>query len=452
MPRASSQRKNHGPRRNAERAAVELSKRGPRTRKELAERLQIDGATLKRALDRLNEANHSPAGDIVYSVAPEDAQLPDRLVEQLGDGSGRTPEVLMLGRGAGRVVGAEVGHGHLCVAIGDANACLLGSPEICDESHAIEETSLRDTARKVATMVKKQLKQSGTRPTEIRGVAVSVPSPVDKNGMTLAEGVLTHYSGFDIPAVFAQALSEIAALSSTVPVIVENDVDSLARGEQRYGKAFDLRDYAVVKCSGGIGSAIVSNERLVRGRTGGGAGEIGHCPIKPQALAEGPAKTWAGVDNDPKCRCGWRGHLEAFAGGEAIVKRIRALEKGQTAIPNEERLAEQLDLAMQKALEGKSPYREVIDDAAALIGLAVSSLVHLFNPERVLIGGKLSEMGDTFLTAVQAECNAHGVLFGDVADLVQLGTGLDTATRRRIGIRGAVATALRKTEPRLDYA
>lgn len=405
------------------------------------------------AVDRLNLLNSSKhRGDAVFGIAPDEAQLPEHVVKGLSSRPGETPEVLMLGQVAGTVIGVEIGHTHLSTGLGDANSRLLGNPDISERSHSIERARPKATFDRVAKMVAQQLEECKIRPGEVRGVAVSVPAPVSAAGRTLSSRVLRAYDGIDIPASLSASLQRIASLQADVPVFAENDVDVLARGEQRYGKAFGLRDFAVIKCSGGIGSAIVSNDRIVRGRNGGGAGEIGHCPIKPQVLVERDDHIWSDQDEEPICRCGCWGHLEAFAGGRAIVDRIQMLESGRRkSIPAKGSLSSQLDVVMRKALDKEGLHRKAIGDAAALIGVAANTLFHIFNPRLVLISGKLSEMGEPFLTGIQEQCNAQGTLFGDVKESIELGTGVTTGERRRIGIRGAATTALRKTRPRLRY-
>jgi glucokinase len=446
-------RTNFGVAQNAERVADALTKHGPQTRGELAARLQISRKTVGTAVDRLNQRNSTKRrGEAVFGVPPDQAQLPQHVAEELDEHPGPTAEVLMLGSVAGSVVGIEIGHTHLSTSLGDANSRLLGDPGISESSHSIEKARPQATFDRVAEMVKLQLEECRIKPGEIRGVAISIPAPVSAEGRTLSASVLRPYDGVDIPKRLGESLQKIASLPTEIPVFAENDVDVMARGEQRYGKAFGLQNFAVIKCSGGVGSAIVADDRIVRGQNGGGAGEIGHCPIKPQVLVERDGHVWSGQDEEPLCRCGCWGHLEAYAGGRAIVDRIGALEAGKKkSIPARGSLSSQLDIAMQHALAKDGLHRKVIGDAAALLGVAANTLFHIFNPRLVLISGKLSEMGELFLDGVQKECNAQGTLFGNVTESIDLGTGTTTAERRRIGIRGAVTTALRKTQPRLRY-
>ncbi|HET6997088.1 MAG TPA: ROK family protein [Solirubrobacterales bacterium] len=402
-------------------------------------------------MNRLNEFAPSSGHDKppIYTVSPQTAQLPQHVVEELNGLPGPRPQVVMLGPQGGMAVGVEIGRAHLSVGVGDANGCLLGKPEILEEEHVIDGVSPQRTFSKVARMVDEQLQRCDVAAADIRGVGVAIPGPIGHDGQTLAHGITTSYHDIDIPAKLERQLSDMVGIEAEV--FVENDVDILARGEQRYGKGYGLRDFLVVKYSGGIGAGIVAGGELVRGRRGGGAGEIGHCTVSPEALVS-PAKTLRQV-REPRCKCGGWSHLEAFAGGDAIVRHILELEGGgRTSLNRDAPPPAQLDEAMELARAGHPLYAEAIMDAAAMVGYGINTLIHLFNPERVLICGKLSEMGQPFLRAIVEECQDLGLLFGDAKQIVELGAGSDVQERRRISVGGAVTTALQKTTPRFAYS
>jgi predicted NBD/HSP70 family sugar kinase len=435
--------------RGAKELVEELTNAGPGTQAELARRLSVSSPTVKRAVERLNRANQgSGKNETIYLVPAAEAQLPEVYFKRRGS---KSAQVLMIGRNAGRVIGVEIGHGHLCVGVGDANGCLLGSSgrQIAHQDHVIDAVPPHETFFRIAKLVKEQLKASATDPTEIRAVAASLPAPVSVDGKTLSKKLLGNYAEVDIRADLLVALEANAGIASSTPVFIENDADVLARGEHRYGKAFGLRDFAVIKCSGGIGAAVVSNEHVVRGKHGGGAGELGHCFIGPEVLSK--ERTPVLGRKPRRCRCGGWGHLEAYAGGDALLEQIDELREAPAKRGKRLRTVT-LDEVFRRAIKQESPYAEAIGDASALIGVGVGTIVHLFNPELVLLCGKFSELGDLFLDAVHHECREHGFLYGRVAKLVQLGTGGDAAERRRIGVRGAITTALRKSSAPLLYS
>lgn len=444
---------NYGPDGNAKRVVEKLTLRGPQTRAQLNAHLGISPGTLRSAIQHLKDVNQLPGDhEAIYDLDLEDAQLSDQAVKGITSGKpGKSPKVLMLHDKAGLVAGIEIGRSHLSVGVADANGRLLGSPRIQEESHSVEKETPGDTFSKVARMVKARLDTCSVAADSIRGVAVSIPGPVSQSGETLAGGIMTSFKDLDIPQELRTALDKTASVSAEV--FVENDVDVLARGEQRYGKAFGLRDVVIVKCSGGIGAAIVSDERLVRGVRGGGAGEVGHCAIKPEALMSGGellSSIKNGKPSSPKCQCGKWGCLESFAGGDAIVRCI--FDHADNAdIDPKSSATTKLTEAVLHAQGGREPHIDVFLEAASMVGLAINTLVHLFNPQKVLVCGKLSELGEQFLGAIRAECQKQGMLFGKARDLILLGTGSTVDERREISVGGAVATALRKAPTQFEF-
>jgi predicted NBD/HSP70 family sugar kinase len=428
---------------NGKKIVEALTQDGPRTRAELAEIIGRDRTTVGNAIDRVNELNPSAGGErAIHTATLEEAQLPPHVVAELPPKPGKKPEIMVLGRPAGRAIGVEIGHGHLSVGVGDANGRLLGSPEYIDEDHEISDVRPEETFERIAEMVRSQLSSSGSDPEEMRAIAISVPVPVGNDGRTLSKHLLPAFEGVNIKAQIRKSLTTTGALPDSIEIWVENDVDVLARGEHRHGKAFGARDFVVLKCSSGIGAAVVADGRLLRGRNGGGAGEIGHTPIRPSLLTR-ETRIWTGA-KEPPCRCSRVGHLEAYAGGQAIVKRSAG--SGGADAPTD------LGAVIESALaDPKGRERLVVEEAGAMLGIAVNSLIHIFNPQMVLVCGKLSEMGEVLSEAIIEECRSQGLIFGDPADVVRLGSGVDETERRRFGMRGAVTTALRKTPARLSY-
>lgn len=426
-----------------------LTSDGPQTRLEIATKLRINRTTVGRAVDRLNDLRRAKGqADAVEEIEADAAGLPRHELERLAHNPGENPTYLALGGGAGCTVGIEVAHTHLTIGISDPNGRLIGTPDLVERAHSLIASRPASTFKEVAEMVKAQIDDIDLEPEAIRGAGVSVPAPVGSNGRTLSESVLKTYVGVNIPNGIRQALHSLAGLREDLPVVVSNDVDVLAHGEQRCGIAFRKRNFAVVKCSGGIGAAIVSNDKVLGGFRGGGAAELGHLPIRPTALVDRTDHIWKNR-KDPVCQCGQLGHLEAFVGGEALLDRIAKIRRRRAADGS---LATRMERAIKLAREGDELHSRVFADAAALIGVGVNALIHVSDPEVVLITGRLSELGDEFLKGIRDECHAQGSLYGDVRQRIHLGICTTTEDRRRTAIRGAAITALRATPPRIRHA
>ncbi len=165
-----------------------------------------------------------------------------------------------------------------------------------------------------------------------------------------------------------------------------NDANAAALGELRFGAALGARNFIYITVSTGIGGGIVIDGEIYSGATGI-AGEVGHMTID---------------DDGPACNCGSRGCWETLASGTALAReaRRRVAEGASTAILEyAEGDAEKLTArTVQSAAEqGDALARELIGRTGYYLGVGLANLVNIFNPELIVIGGGLSNMGEMLL-------------------------------------------------------
>jgi glucokinase len=170
-----------------------------------------------------------------------------------------------------------------------------------------------------------------------------------------------------------------------LPVIVDNDANAAAWGERAFGSARGCDDMVLLTLGTGIGSGFIADGRLVRGHTGAGA-EFGHVVIDPDG---------------PQCRCGLRGCLEQFASGEAIEKMAkRSVRKNpDSSILSFAGSADQIEgkhVALA-ARERDTVALEVLRVAGVYLGIGLSNLVNLFDPETIVLGGSVVHAGEAYL-------------------------------------------------------
>ncbi|MEV7033476.1 ROK family transcriptional regulator [Streptomyces sp. NPDC093272] len=237
----------------------------------------------------------------------------------------------------------------------------------------------------------------------VLGLGIAVSGDVDR-----AQGTVRYSPFLDWRDV---ALAELAAMTTGLPVVVDNDVRALTVAEQWFGAGVGLSDFAVVTVGAGIGCGLVIHGRLVAGAHGV-AGEIGHVAIDPAG---------------PLCHCGNRGCVEAIAGDAAIVTRMREVTGRQVT-----------DAAQAVALahEGAPGAREVYASAGEAIGRGIATVANLFGPERVIISGEGLAAYDLF--AEQILDSFAAAAFGSAAQC-------DVQTRPlpfEEWARGAAATAI----------
>jgi glucokinase len=165
------------------------------------------------------------------------------------------------------------------------------------------------------------------------------------------------------------------------PVALGNDANLAALGEWRHGAGRGTHNLLFLILGTGIGGGVIIDDRLLVGARGL-AGELGHMTI----VADGPL-----------CGCGKRGHVEALAAGPAIARRAReriaagaASSLGSGATKAAEITAEDVAAA---AIAGDRLAREVLAEAGAALGLHLANLVHAFDPEMIVFGGGVSQIG-----------------------------------------------------------
>ena len=180
---------------------------------------------------------------------------------------------------------------------------------------------------------------------------------------------------------------DIGTVFREVPVALTNDVNGALYGEFRQGAGRHCRNLVMIALGTGVGGGVIIDGRLVVGAHFG-AGEIGHMILDPAG---------------PPCTCGGRGCLEAWAGSMGLLRRAReAAVEGQAddaLVRLVARRGESLntfDLA-ELADRGDTAAAEIFAEAGRRLGQAVGNIVNLLDPDRIIIGGGVAQVGDLIL-------------------------------------------------------
>lgn len=213
----------------------------------------------------------------------------------------------------------------------------------------------------------------------ILGIGVGAPGPLDaRRGVLVSAPNLSGWREVPLKRLIQERIG--------LPVYLGNDANLGALGEHQFGGGRGLSDMIYVTWSTGIGGGIIANGKLVLG-VNGSAGEIGHITID--------------VDG-PLCNCGNRGCLEAMASGTAIARVAQhRLEEGEPSriseIAAQDPQGVSARAVCEAALQGDTLAWEVLLPAARSLGIGLATLVNLFNPELILIGGGVAQMGERLL-------------------------------------------------------
>ncbi|MEU6240987.1 ROK family protein [Streptomyces sp. NPDC047024] len=215
------------------------------------------------------------------------------------------------------------------------------------------------------------LDQAAHRPEEVCGIGLGVPGPVDsETGQVIQPPMMTGWDGYDIRGRLSRAFTEHTG-APAVPVLVDNDANLMAYGEQRTGHP-DCAAFVLVKVSTGIGAGVVVDGALYRG-IDGGAGDIGHIRIGTDAL----------------CRCGSYGCLAAVASGGAVARRL-----AEAGVP-----AESGSDVRELLAAGDPRAAALAREAGRQVGDVLATVVTLLNPGVLMIAGDLA--GTPFVTGVR---------------------------------------------------
>ncbi|MFJ6082491.1 ROK family protein [Streptomyces sp. NPDC092369] len=204
------------------------------------------------------------------------------------------------------------------------------------------------------------------------GIGLAVPGPVDsETGLVVQPPIMPGWDGYDIRGRLSRAFAEHTGGPASVPVLVDNDANLMAYGEQRTGYP-DCSAFVLVKVSTGIGAGVVVDGSVFRG-IDGGAGDIGHIRVGAEAL----------------CRCGSYGCLAAVASGWAVARRLT--ETGIEASSGSD--------VRELLASGHPEAVGLAREAGRQVGDVLATVVTLLNPGVLMIAGDLA--GTPFLTGVR---------------------------------------------------
>lgn len=301
----------------------------------------------------------------------------------VGEGAsqgGRKPRLLRLNNGLGYVIGIDIGATSLDLALADVDGRIL------QRRYETTDVRLRPeiVLGRCGELIGEMLDAQGSPASQMLGIGVGVPGPVDfARGVLVAPPLMPDWQDFPIRDFFKN-------LFPSVYVVVDNDVNIMALGEQRAGDGANVDHFIFIKIGTGIGAGIVSNGKIHRG-SDGCAGDIGHVCVDKQG---------------PICRCGNRGCLEAMAAGPAIVeKAMQAARNGSSPLLSQMREAnggilrpEDVNAACREADQAAL---EIIRSSGQMVGDVLATLVNFFNPSHIFIGGGIANFGNHLLVAIR---------------------------------------------------
>lgn len=302
---------------------------------------------------------------------------------EVGEGvsqGGRRPGLLKINDQLGYLVGLDIGATSIDAVIADVGGKVLQRRFAAADVRQSPDEFLGRCSDLILEMVNAQ----GCHHDQILGIGVGVPGPVDfSRGVLVAPPLMPDWENFLIRDFFQHTFP-------LAYVVVDNDVNIMALGEQRAGDGIGVDHFIFIKIGTGIGSGIISNGKIHRGNNGC-AGDIGHICVDKQG---------------PICRCGNTGCLEAMAAGPVITERaMQAAKNGSSPLLRQMMEAnggilrpEDVNAACR---EGDQGALEIIRASGQMIGDVLASLVNFFNPSHIFIGGGIANFGNHLLVSIR---------------------------------------------------
>jgi glucokinase-like ROK family protein len=341
-----------------------------------------------RALRRQGRISRSEVSHITGWSKAKASQEIRSLVDkgylmEVGEGAsqgGRKPRLLRINNQLGYVAGIDIGATSLDIALADVTGSILQRCVEGTDVHLSPESVLGRCTQLLLSL----LKAEGAISDQLLGIGVGVPGPVDfGRGVLVAPPLMPEWEDFPIRDFFKK-------IFHSAFIVVDNDVNIMALGEQRAGEGAGIDHFIFVKIGTGIGAGIVSNGRIHRG-SDGCAGDIGHICVDREG---------------PLCACGNRGCLEAMAAGPAIAaKALEAARNGSSPILSQMRDSnggvlhpEDVNAACR---EGDQAALDIIRESGQMIGDVLASLVNFFNPSHIFVGGGITNFGNHLLVAIR---------------------------------------------------
>ncbi len=323
---------------------------------------------MKRPEEPLETATESPQGPSARGSA-----APCRAATSPGEAN------------RGLYLGIDVGGTNIKLGLVDAT----GEVRARDQIATCEPEGAASAVERIGEACRRMVEVAGVRLEELRGAGLATPGTMDiARGWMLDPPNMPHWSRFPIRDALSSELG--------LPVAFLNDANAAAFGEYWVGGGANSDSLAMITLGTGVGGGLIVDGRIIHGLHSFGS-EIGHMIVDPGPQAR--LCVWGGG----------RGELEAYASASAVVARAaeRLSDAPQSRLAGVDPLTARA--IYESAEAGDTLSLELIDETARILGIAITTLVHLIDPGRVLLGGAMdfggmaSPVGRRFLEGIRSE-------------------------------------------------
>ena len=259
-------------------------------------------------------------------------------------------------------IGIDIGGTNIKYGIADAGGNILYE-SLRSTGGALVQDSLK-------AVITELMQTAASMELSLAGIGIGVPAIMD--------GEIVTGCGENLPAIEGLALGSLLQQYAQLPVVMENDAGLMGLAELRFGAAKGLTDVVFLTVGTGIGGALVLNGGLYRGYRNRGA-ELGHIRVAS------PGRP---------CGCGASGCLEAHASVKALVRDYQDAG-GETASDGRH--------IFSRFLAGEDAATMAMNRHFEYLGSGIASLINIFSPQKVVIGGGVTEAGDDYIRPIRQQ-------------------------------------------------
>lgn len=313
--------------------------------------------------------------------------IEDGFIEDLGKtgtSGGRRPSIFGLNQSAGYFVGTDVRRHHISIAVTNFKGKLIDYKE--DIPFILEGTE--ESLRSLAELIREHTTSLEIAQEKILAYGINLTGRVNHDtGYSFS-----YFLGEDKP------LSQVLEKELGAPVFLENDSRAMAYGEYICGEANNEKNMLFINLSWGLGMGMILDGKLSYGKSGF-SGEIGHFPM---------------LNNGRICQCGKIGCLETGASGSALHHLFVDKIKEGKASSVSTKVANPDDIDIEDILEALMEEDvlaiECVEEIGSVLGQAIAGLINIFNPELVVIGGRLAIAKDYLMLPIKSAINRHSLI------------------------------------------
>lgn len=336
---------------------------------------ELSCADLCELLDKSFPLTHKVVAEMVE----------EGVVEEVGQAistGGRRPQLYALKSNLGYIVSVAMDQMVTRIALLDMHNNYIGGIK----NIKLPLNQNFDFLHKLTDELKKFITEIGIHKSKIIGVGIGMPGFVD-----IDKGLNYSYLSLENEGSIVDYIENRIQL----PVYIDNDSSLIALAELKFGEAKNKQNTMVVNIGWGIGLGMIINGELYNG-CNGFAGELSHIPI---------------FSNNKMCSCGKTGCLQTEASLFLVVEAaIQGLKEGKLSVLkdlNKDDIEVTSKAIMNAAANGDKFAVELLFDVGYNIGIGVATLIHLLNPELVVLSGRGSIAGKIWKTPIQQAINEH---------------------------------------------